>query len=154
MQGHQSHELWHTLHQLELRHWYDVNLNGGQTVHELYAADGRFIVGRQERHNREEIRIFYEARRKRGVRTARHLVSNFLLLPGGDDRRASAVGLICLHAGDQPPLLPSKPPILIADLASEFVKEEDGIWRFSSHILRPVFVGDDPFVQHAVSPPA
>jgi hypothetical protein len=152
MQDHNSHELWHKLHRIELGHWYDVNLNDGKTVHELYTENGRFIVGKQERRGREEIRKFYEARRRRGVRTARHFISNFLLLPGESERHMRAAGMICLHAGDQPPLLPSRPPILIADLVDDFVLEDDGVWRFSSHVLRPVFIGDDPFVRHAVSP--
>lgn len=149
---HHSYELWNALHHIELSHWYDVNLNDGKSVHEFYTKNGHFIVGKQERHSREEIRKFYEARRQRGVRTARHLVSNFLLLPDRKERHVRAAGIVCLHAGDQQPLLPSKAPILIADLSSEFVLEEDGVWRFSLHVLRPVFVGDDPFVQHAVSP--
>ena len=151
MQDHRDYALWHAIHRVELSHWYDVNLNDGKTVHELYTENGRFIVGQQERNSREEIRAFYEARRQRGVRTARHLVSNFLLLPIDKDRHARAAGTICLHAGDQPPILPAKSPILIADLASEFVLEDDGVWRFSWHVLRPIFVGDDPFVRHAVS---
>jgi hypothetical protein len=151
MQDHMHYELWHELHQIELSHWYDVNLNEGKTVHQLYTENGRFVVGAQERHSREEIRAFYEMRRKRGLRTARHLVSNFLLLAGESEKHVRAAGIISLHAGDQPPLLPSKPPILIADLFSEFMLENDGAWRFCSHVLKPVFVGDDPFVRQAVS---
>lgn len=151
MHDHTDYELWHKLHRIELSHWHDVNLNDGKAVHELYTENGRFVVGKQERHGREEIRKFYETRRKRGVRTARHLISNFLLLPGKNERHVRAVGTVSLHAGDQPPLLPSKPAILIADLMSDFMLENDEVWRFSSHVLRPVFVGDDPFVRHAVS---
>lgn len=145
-------ELWYTLNDIELRHWYDVNLNDGRTAHELYTEDGLFAVGPQERRGRTAIRDFYEARAKRGVRTARHFVSNFRVLAGDRDGLARATGLISLYAGDQPPPLESKPPVLIADLINEYILSAEGSWRFVSHVLRPIFVGDDPFVRHALTP--
>ena len=144
-------ELWYTLHEMEVRHWYDVNLNHGKTVHELYTEDGLFAVGPQERRGPKTIREFYEARAKRGVRTARHVLTNFQIFPADDDRHARATGLICLYAGDNLPLLDSKPAVLIADLANEYVSTEKGVWLYRSHILKPIFVGDDPFVRHAIN---
>jgi hypothetical protein len=143
-------ELWYNLHDTEVRHWYDVNLNDGKTVHELYTDDGLFAVGPQERRGRTAIREFYAARAKRGVRTARHVLTNFRILPGDRDRRARATGLICLYAGDKPPMLDSNPPVLIADLVNEYISDENGVWRYRSHILKPIFVGDDRFVRQAV----
>lgn len=146
-----SLELWYTLYDMEVRHWYDVNLNHGRTVHELYTKDGLFAVGPQERRGPDTIREFYEARAKRGVRTARHVLTNFRVLPGKDAGRAHATGLICLYAGDKPPLLESKPPVLIADLVNEYVADDNGNWLYVSHLLKPIFVGDDPFVRHALN---
>jgi hypothetical protein len=145
-------ELWHALHTLEVRHWYDVNLNAGLTVHELYVEDGLFAVGPRERRGRNTIREFYEARAKRGVRTARHLVTNFQVLPGDNDRHMRVTGIISLYAGDSLPLLDSKPAVLMADLINDCVCEDDGAWRYRSHVLRPIFIGDDAFVRHAVMP--
>jgi len=145
-------ELWYLLHDLEVHHWYDVNLNAGKTVHELYVEDGLFAVGPQERRGRTAIREFYEARAKRGVRTARHVLTNFRVLPGLRDGEMRATGTVSLHAGDKAPPLDSKPAVLIADLVNEYVREGDGVWRYKSHLLRPVFVGDDPFVKHALAP--
>ena len=144
-------ELWYLLHDLEVRHWCDVNLNAGKTVHELYVEDGIFAVGPQERRGRKAIREFYEARAKRGVRTARHILTNFRVLPGSRDSERRAIGIVSLHAGDKAPPLDSKPAVLISDLVNEYVREGDGVWRFKSHLLRPVFVGDDAFVKHALA---
>jgi len=147
-----SLELWYTLYDMEVRHWYDVNLNHGRTVHELYTEDGLFAVGPQERRGPNAVREFYEARAKRGVRTARHVLTNFRVLPvEGDARHARATGLICLYAGDKPPLLDSKPPVLIADLVNEYEADDKGGWLYVSHVLKPIFVGDDPFVRHALN---
>jgi ketosteroid isomerase-like protein len=140
-------ELWHALQDMEVRHWYDVNLNDGKTVHEFYTEDALFAVGPQERRGLKAIREFYEARAKRGVRTARHVLTNFRIVPGETIR---ATGMICLYAGDKAPPLDSKPPVLVADLANEYVSDGKGGWLYRSHILKPVFVGDDPFVRHAV----
>jgi hypothetical protein len=145
-------ELWHVLHEMEVRHWYDVNTNGGRTVHELYAEEGLFAVGPQERRGSQEIRDFYEARVKRGVRTARHVLTNFRILPGNTDDSMHANGIISLYAGDAMPPLPSKPAALMADLINEYVRAADGRWLYTLHRLIPVFVGDDPFVKHALTP--
>jgi hypothetical protein len=144
-------ELWHLLHNLEVRHWYDVNLNGGQTVHELYAEDGILAVGASRHSSRTAIREFYIARAKRGVRTARHVVMIFQILPGENKTSATAAGIVSLYAGDQAPPLESLPAVLMADMTNTYVLESDGLWRYQSHILRPVFLGSDPFVNAAVT---
>jgi ketosteroid isomerase-like protein len=136
---------------MEVRHWHDVNLNGGRTVHELYAESSLLAVGPQERRGPREIREFYEARAKRGVRTARHVLTNFRIVPRGDDGLVRAAGTISLYAGDQAPPLPSTPAVLIADLINEYERAADGRWLYKLHRLSPVFVGDDPFVKHALS---
>lgn len=117
----------------------------------LYAQDGVLAVGATRNQGRQAIRTFYEARARRGTRTARHLLTNFQVLEADDDRRARAAGIVSLYAGDALPPLESKPAVLIADLLNDYVREDDGIWRYRSHFLRPIFVGDDAFVRHAVT---
>src|SRR5687767_7130533 len=99
--------LWHTLHNMEVRRWYDVNLNSGLTLHEMYVEDGVFAVGPTRHEGRETIRRFYEARAKRGIRTARHVLTNFQVLPGDRAGHVRAVGVVSLYAGDAAPPLPS-----------------------------------------------
>jgi len=36
-----------------------------------------------------------------------------------------------------------RPPAMIADFEAQCVLGDDRIWRFQSHILRPIFVGSD-----------
>jgi ketosteroid isomerase-like protein len=144
-------ELWYLLHDMEVQHWYDVNRSGGKTVHEFYAEDGLFAVGPQERRGPKQIREFYEARAKRGVRTVRHVLTNFRVVPLDDDGVVRATGTVSLYAGDAAPPLPSKPAALMADLINEYVRAVNGRWLYKLHRLIPIFVGDDPFVKHALA---
>jgi len=39
--------------------------------------------------------------------------------------------------------------MLIADIIADCVRGEDEVWRYRSHILRPLFVGRD--IPHSIS---
>ena len=57
---------------------------------------------------------------------------------------AELVGVLSLYRADgRPPFHGERPPMLIADVKSVCVRAEDGLWRYQSHILRPIFVGRD-----------
>jgi hypothetical protein len=84
------------------------------------------------------------------VRTARHLLSNFNVHAGNTEREARATGVISLYAADGATPLDSKPAVLMADLVNDYICNEHGTWRYVSHALRPVFVGDDPFARNSV----
>lgn len=126
---------------LETDYWYDVDHNWGRSAHELYAADGAFVIGDKRMSGRDEIRGFYSWREGRGDRTARHVISN-LRVRCGDATRATLECIMSLYAADGAPVLESRPAIMIADIVSECVLE-DGVWRYSSHELRPLFMGGE-----------
>jgi len=142
-------ELWHALYTLEVRYWYDVDFNDGRNAHLFYLADGVFSVGDNEFHGRDRIRDFYAWRQARGtttvrsLRSTRHLLSNLQVEPFGA-REAKLLGVISFYeAPGRAPVMESKPPILMTDLESECVRDDDEAWRFRTHLLRPVFMGDD-----------
>jgi SnoaL-like domain len=139
-------QLWHDLYQLEVKYWYDVDCNSGSSVHELYRDDGLLSVGGKEFRGRHTIKTFYEWRRQRNE-TARHVVSNFMVRSQGE-RRATAFGLITIYRarGINPPLDTGNVPALVSDFTSDCILGPDDIWRYASHVLRPVFIGPDvPF---------
>ena len=39
--------------------------------------------------------------------------------------------------------------MLIADIIADCVRDEDEVWRYRSHVLRPLFVGWD--IPHSIS---
>jgi hypothetical protein len=146
--------LWHALHRLQVTYWYDVDLNEGRTAHEFFTPDGVKIVAHNRFEGREEIRGFYEWRAREygakavrhlgitGPKAVRHLITN-LHIASSSESCATVLGLVIFYAGA---IFPSKrqsdPPMMVADLINECVLNKDNVWRFKSHTLQPVFVGN------------
>jgi hypothetical protein len=140
--------LWHALHRLEVAYWYDVDFDEGRTAHEFFTPDGVKIVGHNRFEGREEIRAFYKWRARRklataasqlgisGVRAVRHLITN-LYVASSSERCATARGIVIFYGGKSK--LQSSSP-MVADLINECVLNEDNVWRFKSHTLRPIFM--------------
>jgi hypothetical protein len=143
--------LWHALHRLEVKYWYDVDFNEGRAAHEFFTPDGVKVVGRNRFEGREEIRRFYEWRARQniaaterqlgiiGVRAVRHLITN-LYLASSSERCATVRGIVIFYNGKSK--LQSNPP-MVADLTNECVLNKDNAWRFKSHTLRPVFMSNE-----------
>ncbi len=127
------------LYRLQVDYWYEVDRNYGRDAPGFYVPDGLFVVGSQRMSGRAEIAAFYRWREQRGDRTARHVVSNCRLKSWAADE-AEFECVMMLYADDGVPVLPSQPPVMIADIVDRCVREE-GVWRFRSHILTPVFQG-------------
>jgi hypothetical protein len=140
--------LWHALHRLEVTYWYDVDANEGRNAHEFFTPDGVKVVGHNRFEGREQIRAFYEWRARQngtkvvsqlgisGVRAVRHLVTN-LYVASSSERCATVLGMIIFYGG--PSKRQSNPP-MVANLINECVLNQDNLWRFKSHTLRPVFM--------------
>ena len=139
--------LWHALHHLEVTYWYDVDVNGGRTAHEFFVPGGVMVVGHNRFEGREKIKEFYEWRAREagggigGNRTIRHLITN-LYVASRDERCANVRGIVSFYSGVMH-RRESKPPMLLADLVNECVFDKDDVWKFKSHILRPVFIGHE-----------
>jgi len=143
MTGRDDAALWYRLYRLEARYWRDVDFNEGRNASDFYAADGLLAIGDNRFQGREKIREFYAWRCQRARTTTRHLVGN-LDVDALDEHHARVTGVVSFHQADgRPPVLQSKPAVLVADLINECVLGDDEVWRFKSHVLRPVFLGDD-----------
>ncbi len=148
---HEELLLWHALHRLEVRYWHDVDFNEGRTAHELFTPDGVKIVGNNRFEGREQIRAFYEWRGRQngvtaaqqlgivGVRAVRHLITN-LQVASSSERCATVMGIVVFYGGKSK--RQSNPP-MVADLINECVLNEDNLWRFKSHTIRPVFMSNE-----------
>jgi SnoaL-like domain len=166
MNAHDELLLWHALHRLEVAYWYDVDVNEGRTAHEFFTPDGVKMVGHNRFEGREQIRAFYEWRARQspteavrqlgisGLRAVRHLITNLYVASSGE-RCATVQGIVTFYGG--PSKYQSSPP-MVADLINECVLNEDNVWRFKSHTLRPVFLSkvtppemqiDPTFLKHA-----
>ena len=136
-------ELWYELYCLETRYWREVDCNAGRNAHEFYRSDGVFKVGKSCFAGRDCIKLFYQWRESHcHAMTTRHLVNNLILKSTGKGF-ARAVGLITYHRRDRGAMgLKGTAPLLIADLVSDCVRDDDGVWRYASHALAPVFASD------------
>ncbi len=122
-------------------YWYEVDLNGGAGVSQMYVEDGVFHAGPgKPLVGRAAIEHFYTWRQDRGARTSRHVITNFRA-EFSDDTHASTYCVMMLYAADGKPLLPSAPPIVLADLIDDCVKCEDGKWRYTKRNFVPLFMG-------------
>ena len=124
-------------------YWYEVDLKGGLGVSARYVEDGVFEGGNEPLVGREAIEAFYSWRLGRGVRTSRHVITNFRA-EFHDDRRATTYCVMMLYAADGAPVLPSTPAIMITDLIDECVKCDDGEWRYQRRTFVPLFQGGAP----------
>ncbi|MBO0755693.1 MAG: nuclear transport factor 2 family protein [Bradyrhizobiaceae bacterium] len=135
-------QLWYAIHSLLVNYWRDVDFNEGRNAHDFYLADASFIVGDNHFNTCEGIKTFYAWRRKREKFGSRHLLSDVLVVAAGE-RRAKGFGVMTLHRATGRPPFRNTVPTLIADLRCECVLGDDDVWRFASHVIDPLFIGDD-----------
>lgn len=144
--------LWYALNRLITNYWAEVDDEGGGRAHEFYVPDARYVVGSNRFEGREKIRAFYAWRQRSGRITTRHLVGNLRVFRD-DTRHARTVGVMSLYRCEgNPPFLGVRPPAMIADFAAQCVLGDDRLWRFQSHVLRPIFVGNDSPLSISIDP--
>ena len=91
---------------------------------------------------RRRFRAFYVKRQQRGPISARHVVSNLQVLPI-HERHVRLIGVLSLYyAQGRPPHYGIHPPMLVADITAECVLGADERWRYRSHVLSPLFIGN------------
>ena len=114
-----------------------IDHRNGIGVADLFMADGVYDMSNQVYSGRGQIAQFYEARKARGRRAARHVFSNLHLTPESPDRVTGTV-ILTLYAHDDEPPYPTG-AILIADYNDVYVRDRDGRWRYRSRTIVPVF---------------
>jgi len=136
--------LWYALNRLMTNYWTDVDNNRGSRAHEFYLPDALYAVGANHFKGEENIRTFYDRRRRRGYTTTRHLIDNLRVFRD-DARCARMVGVMSLYRAEgHPPIEAASPLAMIADFEARCVLGDDQLWRFQSHVLRPIFIGPNP----------
>lgn len=124
-----------------------LDMAQGVTVHELFVETGSYVLDGDELKGREAIRAGYLRRLARGSRVSRHLISNIRVeLLDEDTARVDSIWVV--YADDGEPVLPSSPPLLVADIADRCVRV-DGEWRFVRRELRTVFRSEGAVVSPA-----
>lgn len=132
------------LRQNAIDYWYRVDHEGGAGVSELFVPDGVFHAGPGEPLvGRAAIEAFYAWRRERGMRTSRHIVTNFHAVFNGD-AIARTTCIMMLYGTDGAPPHRGTGAAMIADMIDDCVRGEDGVWRYARRDFAPLYMGEAP----------
>ncbi len=124
-------------------YWWDVDSNDARGALDFYTDDCIYQMCEHRMQGHAAVRQYYDYRASRGPRLVRHVLTNLrthLEAPG----RASVIGILTVHAADGVPVLPTAPPILVADNQAVFVREADGAWRMAENRITALFRGGVP----------
>jgi hypothetical protein len=145
------------LQQLILDWGNDLDINGGLKVAELCTEDCVYLIAGNPHRGHAAINKFYSDRAERirtqqkdGVRTQRHTISNIRVTLQDEDHATVGFMVVNYSAEGKAPALNLVGPTIVADSRMECRREADGEWRIALFDSKPVFVGNDPFLNAAV----
>jgi len=119
--------------------WYDVDYGDSTNVQHYFSEDATLAFGERLVVGRQAIHDGYQARRNRGVRTSRHMITNTHIVDRGDDW-VELVSLLLLYAADGVPVQPAADPLSVTDQWDRFERNADGEWLLVSRKLSNLFV--------------
>ena len=109
---------------------------------ELFVDDVYYTHGSRVSRGKAELEQVFRSRSAAEKRTARHLYSGLQLdIESAARARGTCVCLTFGAYGD-PPLSPAI-PTLVADFVDEYVRGDDGRWRFKERHIHRIFVAPD-----------
>jgi hypothetical protein len=121
---------------LDAEFWFRVDLLSGAGAELLFTPEGEYWVDATSSRGRDAIRHAYQRRRDRGLRTSRHLSTNFRVVESKPGRIIGA-SIVQIFAHDGTPPLPAQ-PMLVADVA-DIIELHEGNWLYASRRLTTVF---------------
>jgi len=109
---------------------------------ELFVDDVYYTHGSRVSRGKAELKEVFSNRSATTKRTARHLYSGLKLdIDSATRARGTSV---CMTFGQygEPPLSPAI-PTLVADFVDQYVRGDDGRWRFKERHIHRIFVAPD-----------
>lgn len=123
--------------ELNARFAWLIDHEDGKGVAELFTEDGVYGLGAMQAVGRDQINGFYSMRKARGVRKSRHLFSNPAVVKQSENS-LTACCVLTLFAFDGEGPHPADIH-MVADYIDEYVRDENGVWRYKSRVIQPVF---------------
>jgi hypothetical protein len=109
---------------------------------ELFVDDVYYTHGTRVSRGKSELAQVFRGRSATQKRTSRHLYSGLKLdIESATRARGTSV---CMTFGQygEPPLSPAV-PTLVADFVDDYVRGDDGKWRFKERHIHRIFVAPD-----------
>jgi hypothetical protein len=123
-----------------IEYWWDVDRDGAGRALEFYTEDCVYLMCDHRMEGHAAVKAYYDYRDARGPRLVRHVLTNLRARVKAPDC-ATLDAVLSVYAADGVPVLPSTPPIMIADNSCELVRGADGVWRFRVHRITALFRG-------------
>jgi len=109
---------------------------------ELFVDDIYYTHGSRVSRGKAELAEVFRNRSATETRTARHLYSGLKLDIESATRARGTSVCITFAAYGEPPLSPAI-PTLVADFVDQYVRGDDGRWRFEERHIHRIFVAPD-----------
>lgn len=146
------------LQQLISEYCYELDLTGGINAFRFFTTDGRLEVGTMAFTGHGEMKGFYRGFLEQvresepmGKRTTRHVFTNLRI--DYVDADVAVVDFIVMNfsSGGVPPILGATSPTVISDARCKCRRSADGSWLIAEFTGAPIFLGDDPLQQKALT---
>jgi len=109
---------------------------------ELFVDDIYYTHGSRVSRGKAELAEVFRNRSATETRTARHLYSGLKLDIESATRARGTSVCMTFAAYGEPPLSPAI-PTLVADFVDQYVRGDDGRWRFKERHIHRIFVAPD-----------
>ena len=121
---------------------YHLDHNEVDALLELFVDDVYYTHGSRVSRGKAELAEVFRNRSATQTRTARHLYSGLKLDIESPTRARGTSVCMTFAAYGEPPLSPAI-PTLVADFVDEYVRGDDGRWRFKERHIHRIFVAPD-----------
>jgi SnoaL-like domain len=121
---------------------YHLDHDDVDALLELFVDDIYYTHGSRVSRGKAELAEVFRSRSVTTKRTARHLYSGLKLdIDSATRARGTSVCMTFATYGE-PPLSPAI-PTLVADFVDQYVRGDDGRWRFKERHIHRIFVAPD-----------
>jgi hypothetical protein len=121
---------------------YHLDHNEVDALLELFVDDVYYTHGSRVSRGKAELAEVFRNRSATETRTARHMYSGLKLDIESPTRARGTSVCMTFAAYGEPPLSPAI-PTLVADFVDEYVRGDDGRWRFKERHIHRIFVAPD-----------
>lgn len=146
------------LQQLIADYCYELDLTGGINAFQFFTEDGRLEVGTMAFTGHEEMKAFYQdfleqvrESETTGERTTRHVFSNLRIDFTTTDHAVADFIVMNFSSGGTPPIQGATSATIISDVRCKCQRTSDGDWLIAEFTGAPIFLGDDPLQQKALT---